>query len=95
MLVPAALVPRIVAAFRGTYPGVTEGLEDDPAVRAVLKYWVVSTLTAYEGQQAEAALPAAIEALRQEHAELGRLARAKATADAAEIVEAPPLRGEV
>lgn len=90
MLVPAVLVPRIVAAFRATYPQVTEGLADDPAVRAVLKYWTVTTLASYEAKLAEAPVDDVVQATRQEYAERARVAREQALAAASAIVENPP-----
>lgn len=89
MLVPAPLAARIIAAMRATYPQVTEGLDDDAAVRAVLRYWAVSTLAAHEEQQTQALLPDALEATRQEYAAQGQAAREKALADATAIVDAP------
>lgn len=50
--VPVTLVPRVIASFRGMYPSLTEGLDDDAAVRAVLKEWVTSNLMVWEGLQA-------------------------------------------
>ena len=52
LLVPAALAPRIVAALRATYPALAADKPDDAVVRAVLHYWITSTLESYETQQA-------------------------------------------
>ena len=91
--VPAELVPRIIAALRGVYPTVTEGLDDDAAVRAVLKYWVTVTLSSWEAQQVTAQATEAIVVAQQDLEtanERSRLAREQAEADAQAIQEAPP-----
>lgn len=89
LLVPAPLVPRIIASLRGTYPQLTADLDDDAAVRAVLKFWVTSTLASYEAARAEAPVSGAVEATRAEYAERAEAARQKALQDAAQIIEAP------
>ncbi len=86
--VPATLVPRIIASMRGIYPNLTVGLDDEAAVRAVLRYWVTSTLATYEGQQSDEETLAAIEAIQAQADEKARLAREKAIRDAAAIVDA-------
>lgn len=87
LLVPAPLVPRIVAAVRHLYPTLTEGLEDDAAVRAWLKWMVTVTMSQSEGQRAAAPVDAALEATRQEFAQRAEEARARAVRDAAAIVD--------
>jgi hypothetical protein len=47
--VPDALVPRVITALRATYPDLTEGLNDGAASRAVIRYWVRTTVQVYEG----------------------------------------------
>lgn len=90
LLVPAPLVPRIVASFRGVYPAITAGItDDDAAVRAVLKYWVTSTLSTYEGSVAGSGVDEAIDAAREEYRLRAEQARAQAEADAGTITEAP------
>lgn len=88
--VPAPLVPRIIAAFRGEYPALTEGLGDDASVRAVLKHWVTATLAAYESREAEAPADGAVAATREEYRRLAQEAFDQAVSDAGTIVEAPP-----
>jgi hypothetical protein len=91
--VPAPLVPRILAAMRGTYPTVTEGLDDDAAVRAVLKHWVTTTLAAWEEGQIITPLSEQLAQIRAAHAQAERQAaevRARAEAAAATITEADP-----
>lgn len=90
MRVPAVLVPRIVAAMRGTYPGVTADLDDDAAVRAVLRWWVKSTLTNWEARQAEAPVDDALAETRQTYRNLADAARQQAEADASTITDQPP-----
>lgn len=79
--VPVTLVPRVIASFRGMYPALTEGLDDDTAVRAVLKEWVTSTLTVWEGMQALGTASEAVETLQTEAAD--RAAEAQESARAA------------
>lgn len=89
LLVPAPLVPRIVAALRGTYPTLTAGMTDDQTVRAVLKFWIGSTLSAYEGQVVLGGVDSAVEETRRGYADKADRARAKALKDADAIREAP------
>ncbi len=49
LLIPAPLATRIIAALRAVYPTLTEGKDDDGAVRAVLIYWITAALETYEG----------------------------------------------
>lgn len=88
LLVPDVLVPRIVAAMRGTYPTITAGLDDDASVRAVLRHWVTTTLAAYEGAVAGSGVDTAVEATREEYRLKAEQAREKAEADAGTITEA-------
>lgn len=89
LLVPIQLVPRIVAAFRATYPTLTEGLEDDPAVRAVLKHFVTSILAQHEATLPVIEAREQIEEIESTVAERQEQARLKAHADAAKISENP------
>lgn len=90
MQVPVQLVPRIVAAMRGTYPTVTDGLDDNDAVRAVLRWWVKSTLADWESRQAEAPVDAAVADTRQLYRDKARQARQAAEAAADLITDLPP-----
>lgn len=87
--VPISLAARLIAALRGIYPNLTEGLGDDDAVRAVLKFWMTSTLTTHEGAMAEAPLADVLEATRAEYQRLADAAREKARADA-DTIQADP-----
>ncbi len=87
--IPAPLVPRIIAALRASYPTITEGKDDEAVVRAVLKWIIETTLTAYEGRLIEAGLEGELEKVRNERAEKARLARERARQAAALITEAP------
>lgn len=89
--VPLPLVPRIVAAVRGLYPTVAEGLDNDAAIRAWLKHITSVTLAQWEAQQAAAGVTQAVEETRAEYALAADTARQNALADAAAIVEAPQL----
>lgn len=90
LLVPAALVPRIMAAMRGLYPEVTNGIADNDAmVRAVLKHWVTVTLSQWESEQAKAPVVDALQQVTAEYETASEDARAKAVSDAALIMENP------
>ncbi len=57
LLIPSTLADRIAKALRAVYPTLTEGRDsDDAAVRAVLIYWITSTLETYEGDLIRAEL---------------------------------------
>jgi hypothetical protein len=84
--IPMTLIPRIVAAFRDSYPQITEGLSDDAAVRAVLRDYVSSVLSMYEAKTASEAVQ---EEIRQKQASLGAIA-AEAAAQAQQDVQAIP-----
>lgn len=87
--VPTALVPEIVASMRALYPTVTANLDDDPAVRAVLKHWVTVTLSTYQAQKASAPATEQIAAMQEEARRAGEEAMARAQQAAALITEAP------
>lgn len=91
LLVPAALAPRIVAALRATYPGLAADKDDDAVVRAVLHYWIASTLETYEISQAANALAGAKAKLDQDHFASVEAIRKKARQAAATITEDPSL----
>ncbi len=60
LLIPAPLAVKIIASLRANYPTHTAGTDDDAAVRAVLVYWITSSLETHEAdlvrQQAEQAI---------------------------------------
>ena len=85
--VPAELAVRILAAMRGSYPTITDGLGDDSAFKAVLKHLIVTILVQYEGQIAEAAASEAVKQVQAQFAQKGNDARAKATSDAEAIAD--------
>jgi hypothetical protein len=95
LLVPAVLVPRILAAMRGTYPTVTADLDDDAAVRAVLKHWVTATLSAFEAQQVAAPVVDQLAALQEEARIREAAARQEAEAAAGLITDAAPSSADV
>lgn len=64
LLIPAPLATRIIAALRAVYPTLTEGKDDDGAVRAVLIYWITAALETYEGNLLREQTNAAIETVR-------------------------------
>lgn len=87
--IPAPLAVRIIAAIRSTYPSVVADRDDEGAVRAVLIHWITTTLSAYEGQQADLSAEETVARLRAEAAEKAAKAREKAVADAKYIQETP------
>lgn len=64
--VPAALVPRVVAAMRATYPSLTAGLTDAEAGRAVIRHLVRSVVAAYEAEQARASAASQVDSAESE-----------------------------
>ena len=84
---PAPLALRIIKAIRGSYPSIVEGKSDPAAVRAVIRYWFVTTLANFEGRLAEAPVDEVVEAARSEYATKAKKAREKAERDAASIIE--------
>jgi len=87
--VPATVVPSIIIAFRGTYPTLTEGLDDEAAVRAVLLHWVTATMTSFAETATLAPAAEIVQTLVEEYEVKGKKAREAAAAAAATIVEAP------
>lgn len=83
--IPADLAAQIIAAFREMYPTLTEGKDDDAAVRACLVWFITSTLETSADRKARAALDSTILQLRtgadvqaqrrseQIHAAVGRI----------------------
>ncbi len=89
LAIPADLAFRILAALRGTYPSLTAGRDDEGVVRAVLLYWITTTLSGYEGQAVYTETEKAIDQLRKENVEKAKKASEKAVVDASRIREAP------
>lgn len=88
LLVPAPLVPRIVRAVRALYPSLTDGKDDDRAIRSWLKYLVTQTVAQAEAQAALAPVEDAVEATRIDYQKRAEKAREKAEKDSDAIVEA-------
>lgn len=89
LAVPLPLAPRIIEAFRGTYPTLTQDIEDgEAAVRAALKHIVTVTLANWEESQATVAEDEAIAAVREDYHNRAAAARAKALSDASYITDA-------
>jgi len=87
--IPIQLVPRIVRAFRATYPQLVEGLDDDAATRAVLKNFVLSTVSVYESQQAAQVVQLEIAARQASLGDVASAAFEKAKTDLGVIADAP------
>lgn len=49
---PEAMQGRIIAAARGVYPELTEGLSDARAIQSLLKFWTTELLATWESRQA-------------------------------------------
>lgn len=88
--VPRTFAPRVIAAIRGVYPELTQGRDDDAAVRAWLKYMVRAVVSQHEERRALAPVDDALEATRAEYRAKADAARARAERDADTIVEQPP-----
>lgn len=92
MRVPLPLAARLIEAILTEYPSVTTGKDPDAAVRAVVRYWFVSTLANHEAKKAAAAQQAAASAAQEEVDLKANSAREKALRDAEyieEITDAP------
>lgn len=87
--IPAPLAVRIIAAFRGMYPTETQGLSDNAVVPRVLLVLATNILTTWEGQQALSPVEGVVTDTRKQYQKAADAARAKATTDAATIIEAP------
>lgn len=86
--IPAELAPRVLAAIRGLYPSVTEGMNDKQAVAAWIKYVITATLANWEGNGALVGAEEAAELARREFQAKAIAAREKAKRDADAISEA-------
>ena len=62
--IPADLAPLIIEAFRDIYPTITDGKDDDSAVRHVLLWFITTTLETTANRKAQAALDSTISQLR-------------------------------
>ncbi len=91
LLVPVDVAARIIAAFRGIYTPLTEGLNDADAVQAVLLHLITSSLVAYEGARTEATGIAEQERVRQEFQAKAEAVRSAARESAKRIKKAPPV----
>ena len=64
LIIPADLAAQIIAAFREMYSTITNGKDDDAAVRACLVWFITSTLETAANRKASAALDSTILQLR-------------------------------
>lgn len=73
---------RVDAALRGLYPGLTEGLNEQQALGAVVRQWVSDALVQYEAAQAMPNLTEILDKAREDALKGQRAADAKARKDA-------------
>jgi hypothetical protein len=86
--IPLPLIPRIIKALRATYPGITDGIEDDEAaVRAVLKEIISSALSVHESQMAANAVRDEIQQKQEAAEKSSSAAYAKARHEVATYVK--------
>lgn len=86
--VPLPLVPRIIAAMRARYPEATDPIADDEAaIRAAIRAWVVETLAEYEAAVARAPLGVTVAQTVASFETKAAAAKAKALTDSTSIVE--------
>lgn len=89
LIIPADMAAEIIAAFRALYPTITDGLDDDAAVRAVLIWMITSSLQSYYGRQSSRAMEKTIEQIRGQYAVRARELEERVRAAAATIKEKP------
>lgn len=85
--IPADLAAQIIDAFRTLYPTLTEGKDDDGAVRTVLIWFIQSSLEQNAARKANTALDATIDQLRAGAAVRAEQLRGQIQAAAARIKE--------
>ncbi|MBP2323344.1 hypothetical protein JOF56_003729 [Kibdelosporangium banguiense] len=74
--------------MRGLYPTATADLDDEAAVRAVLKHWVTTTLATFEAQRVAAPMAEQVAALQADAQQKEQAAREQAERAAGLITEA-------
>ncbi len=89
LLIPAPLAVKIIASLRANYPTLTDGKDDDAAVRAVLVYWITSSLETYEGNLVRAQNEQAVASLRAQSDAKAEATRA-AVREAAKAIRENP-----
>lgn len=85
---PLDLLPRIITAFRATYPQQTTGLSDEEAMQAALLDHVTSTWSAYESRMAAEAVREEIRIKEDGLGDVAAHAFEKAQKDAKRIMKA-------
>jgi len=89
--IPADVAALVIVSFRGLYPDITSGKDDDAAVRAVLRWFITSTMETHAGREATKILEAAIAQLRAKDAAAAGARREQIHAAAGRIKEKPPV----
>ena len=87
--IPADLAPLIVADVRLVYPSLTEGKDDDAAVRAALIWFITTTMETAANRKAQVALDTTIDQLRAGAQVRAEQRRAQIHAAAGRIKEKP------
>jgi len=87
--IPEDVALQVIEAFRAIYPTITAGKEDDPAVRAVLIWFITSTLETYQTRKIFDAMATAVKAVETQHNAAANQAREKIRLAAGRIKEKP------
>ena len=87
--IPVELAPTIIAALRRRYPGMTEDMEDEGVVRAMLKYIIEVTVIEEAALQANLTTEAEAAEVQRRGAVRAEQARARAQEAVKRIREVP------
>lgn len=88
--IPAAVVVRVIPAIRARYPEATDSITDDEAaVRAALRAWMIETLADHEAHLAKDPLGVAVAQTIADYEAREKAAREQAVAAGALITEVP------
>lgn len=85
--IPEDVAVQVIEAFRSIYPTVTEGKDDEAAVRATLIWFITSTLETYQTRRIFDGLSAAVKSIEAQHNLAAEQARAKIKLAAGRIKE--------
>lgn len=85
--IPEDVAIQVIEAFRAIYPTVTEGKDDEAAVRATLVWFITSTLETYQTRKIFTAMAAAVDAVEAQHNAAAEQARGKIRQAAGRIKE--------
>lgn len=88
--IPEDVAVQVIEAFRSIYPTLTEGKDDEAAVRATLVWFITSTLETYQTRRILAGMDATIATVQAQHNAAATQAREKIKLAAARIKEKAP-----